>query len=138
MILKKNLTKYYLLCFLPLALILIGMIKFKVFWFDQVIFVLSYIWQLTINTPGLEEKVFNPNYKFSFLRLIFLMNRFFHKAIEENPHSRWQIAVRIFSPLLFCSTIVILNGMGNILYVIAGVVGSELILSLWNLYFSPN
>ena len=128
--LKKDLIRYYLLVFLPFLFVWAILKGIGVSWFNQLWFTLSYFWPVTVNAPGVMDRVYSKKYRFSILRFIYLFDLIFKKIGKKFKIFLTSKIISSSAPLVFGFVLVLISKFGDIPFIILGVLLAESILEI--------
>ena len=128
--LKKDLIRYYLLVFLPFLLVWAILKGVGVSWYNQLLVTMAYFWPVTVNAPGVFERVNSKKYKLSLLRLIYLFDQIFKKIAKKFKIFLTKKIISSLAPIIFGVTLVLLSKFGDALFIVLGVVLAESILEI--------
>jgi len=124
---RQAIKRHYRVGFLgllPLTLILtfvdISIVSKLFFW-------LSYVWNFSLRTPGIQEKVSHRRYRYSFLRLVYFVHQFFSASLQNKIP---QFLIVSVSPLAFISLLFLFTKAGNPLLGLLGSIIYEVIFNL--------
>ena len=128
--LKKDLIRYYLLVFLPFLFVWAILKGVGVTWYNQLLVTMAYFWPVTVNAPGVFERVNSKKYKLSLLRLIYLFDQIFKKIAKKFKIFLTKKIISSLAPIVFGVTLVLLSKFGDALFIVLGVVLAESILEI--------
>ena len=103
------------------------------------LFILGYSWNLLFLTPGLEERVLSKKYKYSFIRLCYLVNQFISRRLRVENRPIMGILGRSLGPFFLAFIFVILLGIkSHNLFILWGSMVCEVLNFFWkNLLTRP-
>ena len=128
--LKKDLIRYYLLVFLPFLFVWAILKGVGVTWYNQLLVTMAYFWPVTVNAPGVFERVNSKKYKLSLLRLIYLFDQIFKKIAKKFKIFLTKKIISSLAPIVFGVTLVLFSKFGDALFIVLGVVLAESILEI--------
>lgn len=128
--LKKDLIRYYLLVFLPFLFVWAILKGVGVAWYNQLLVTMAYFWPVTVNAPGVSERVYSKKYRFSLLRLIYLFDLIFKKMGKKFKIFLAAKIISSLAPIVFGVTLVLISKFGDPLFIIFGVFLAEFILEI--------
>ena len=118
---NKKIKRHYYIGGLPLIffLIIFHLLNIKIEYI--LFFLVSYIWNFTLSTPYLFLKIEKPNYRFSFMRSIYILNKFLGEIFSNSSFVISKRVIRSISPFIFVCVLAIFFNKINPLW---GILGS--------------
>ncbi len=112
-----SINKYYLFYLLPILILFFLTVFFVTNLTNALFLFISYIWNLTLMTPGMNQRLTTYKYKLSFLKII--------KSIEQNimlisKNVYTDILIKILIPFIFCSAFYFISSNGNLIFALIG------------------
>ncbi|EQC48248.1 hypothetical protein M899_3288 [Bacteriovorax sp. BSW11_IV] len=100
---NPELNKYYLRGLAPFALLVLVIELTPMDIMARFFIYIGYIWPYSIETPGLKERIQNPKYRFSFMRLVFNLDHFLGEfSLKLSPNHGEKIKMAL-APFIYCS-----------------------------------
>ena len=127
---NKNLIRYYLLVFIPFLFIWAILKGIGVSWYNQLLYTMAFFWPVTVNAPGIIERVTSKKYKFSLLRMIYLFDQIFKKLGQKFKIFLTTKIISSLAPLVFGVTLVLVSKFGEPIFIVFGVILAEAILEI--------
>lgn len=115
--LKKNIENYHWVLSVLITLVLVLTI-FQVSSWSSFSILLAFYWNWILTYQEVREKADLPKNKFSFIRLIVIINKVFEK-LEKTP-LKSRVFIRSLSPLLFFVFILLASGRNFLLTSLIG------------------
>lgn len=128
---KKQLRYFYLFTLPPLIIFSIIVYLFDSLQISVALFVFGYVFCLVGKTPGIDNFVSSPRYKWSFIRLCYWINKKINsKFVNSNIWVKKIILILIPSIFILFSEIIL--GLGiNFFYTLLGALLCEILV--WSL-----
>lgn len=104
-LLKNNpeLNRYYLKGLVPFLLLVLIVELIPLDIMARFFIYIGYIWPYSIETPGLKEKIQNPKYRFSFMRLVFNLDYFLGEFSSKLSPAHGTKIKMALAPFIYCS-----------------------------------
>jgi len=118
--LEKTTMKYYAVGFIPLCVLYILFELFNIGYFNLLFFIVSYCWNFTLRSPGIEQRAASPAYKFSFIKFICFYDRFLTKFEICHKNNIIRLVSRSLAPFSFTLCIFIAAAEGNLIFSFLG------------------
>lgn len=108
--LPKEKLKFYLYWLGPAAFFAIFFLILPIHVGFPLNFFCGYLWMMALYSTELKEKTTDSKYRFSFLRLVFVMNSFSEKLELWNKYPKYkELGVKFFGPACFTLIIFIIS-----------------------------
>jgi hypothetical protein len=91
---------------------------------------MAFFWPVTVNAPGIFERVTSKKYKFSLLRMIYLFDQIFKKLGQKFKIFLTSKIISSLAPLVFGVTLVLVSKFGEPIFIVFGVILAEAILEI--------
>jgi hypothetical protein len=123
-------SRYYLISFVTAAIFWIVFVVLEIEFINITFFIMAFIWHFALLTPGLRQKVFNKNIKFSFIGITIRINHYLQMFLPAHKIPYGPSLIRALSPLIFSFLLFVAGGIGNLLFTILGSFVFEVIYLL--------
>jgi hypothetical protein len=123
-------SRYYLISFVTAAIFWLVFVLLEIEFINITFFIMAFIWHFALLAPGLRQKVFNKNIKFSFIGITIRINHYLQMFLPAHKIPYGPSLIRALSPLIFSFLLFVAGGIGNLFFTILGSFVFEVIYLL--------